>query len=83
MQTDYTIRLTEDAGFISATMNWGSNSQTRFESPEAFLRWLTEGEGTMLGLGRGRSTLNTTGGDLARIIQAAMDENLQSGEVKV
>ena len=70
MQTDYTIRLTEDAGFISATMNWGSNSQTRFESPVALLRWLTE-DGP-------RPTLNTTGGDLARIIQAAMD-----GEVKV
>jgi hypothetical protein len=81
MQTDYTIRLTEAAGFISATMNWGSNSQTRFESPEAFLRWLTEGGGHALG--RGRSTLNTTGEDLARIIQAAMDENLRAGEVKV
>lgn len=79
MQTDYTIRLTKHAGFISATMNWGSNSQTRFESPEAFLRWLTEGEVKVRP--RENASLNTTGGDLARIIQAAMDER-QAGEVE-
>ena len=75
----YTYTLRFDDGLsqvtqtpITVTMDWGSKMQTRMETPAALLDWC---------LGDPTGELNTTTGDIARLIQAAMDER-QAGEVQ-